>query len=91
MIAGGNCRFYTQSEHEFIGRIQAVRLVALSIRAVEAAELNLLACISWMPLIRIVVMLATINGQESCTSLSSRARVRNFTHKILKIAVKSSR
>lgn len=71
MIATGNCRFYTQSEHEFIGRVWAVRLVALSIRAVEAAEPNLLARVSWMPLIRVVVMSATINGRESCTNLSS--------------------
>lgn len=70
MIAAGNCRFYAQSEHEFIGRVRAVRLVALSIRAVEAAP-NLLARVSWMPLIRVVVMSATINGQESCTNLSS--------------------
>jgi len=31
-----------QSEHEFIGRIRAIRLVGLLIRAVEAAEPNLL-------------------------------------------------
>lgn len=36
MMAAGNCRFYTQAEHEFIDRIPAARLVALSIRAVEA-------------------------------------------------------
>lgn len=59
-----------QSEHEFIGGIRAVRLVALSIRAVETAEPNLLARVNWMPLIRVVVMFA-INAWESCTNLSS--------------------
>jgi hypothetical protein len=43
MMAIGNCRFYAQSEHEFIGRVYARLVAPFDSRADGAAELNLLA------------------------------------------------